>query len=96
MTPATRATALVLSVLVDAFAFAASVAFFLAVREPAPDPRHLKVVERRCRPARRHEWLMWTVSAVIRFYRYEDGAPKSAAVFASLFLLFALVIGANQ
>ena len=95
MTPAARATALLLAVAAFAVAFVigAAVTYSLAVREPPP--RHLK-------PARRHhvepsrEWLLWTVSLVVRMYRYEDGGPKSAVVLASLFLSFSVLIGASQ
>lgn len=97
MTPATRATALLLAAVAFAamFALGAVVAYHLAVREPKPGPHHLKVVEHRHRLAPRHEWLSWTVSLVVRWYRWEDGGPKSAVVLASLFLAFT-VIGASQ
>ncbi len=102
MTPAARATALLVAVFAAAFALAAGVAFHLAVGEPGPEvprppvgPRHLKVGRHRAAP--RREWTVWVASVVVRFYRWEDdGGPKAAVSFASLFLFFALVMGATQ
>lgn len=96
MTPAARATALLAAAAVAAVAFvvAAAVADRLASRVPT-GPRHLKPV-RRHHAAPRHEWLMWTVSLVARWYRYEDGGAKSGVLLASLFFAFSVVIGASQ
>lgn len=99
MTPAARATALLLGALGGLFAVAATAGWhgfgaWLRRREDRlPDrPRHLKghAVEPR------HEWLAWTVSAVSRWVRYEDGGPKAGVAFASLFLVFSVLIGAFQ
>lgn len=101
MTPAERATALVLVILVAVISFAlgATVAFLLAVREPRKRPRHLELSaskRHRHRLPPRHEWRLWTVSTVARFLRYEDGGPKAAVTFGLLFLAFSVLIGANQ
>lgn len=108
MTPAARSTALILSVLVAAFAVAATVVFHLTgwvlrCREDRRGrPRHLKVVRHRHRLAPRHEWLMWTVNtagratrATVEFFR-EDGPQKGAATFVALLVVFSVLIGVNQ
>lgn len=90
--------AAVVGALVAAFTLAATVTHHLAVREPAPrpaGPHHLKPA-RRHHAEPRHEWLSWTVSLVVRWYRYEDGGPKSGLILASLFLAFSVLIGASQ
>lgn len=97
MTPATRATALSLLAVASAFGAAALVASYLAAREPKPETvraRHLKAGRHRLAPG--HEWLLWTVSVVVRFYRWDDSGPKSAVTFSLLFLTFACAIGVNQ
>lgn len=81
-----------------AFVLGATVAFLLSSREPAPRPsvpRHLKPAHRHhAEPSR--EWLLWTVSLVVRAYRYEDGGPRTAVALASLFLVFSVLIGVSQ
>lgn len=56
--------------------------------------RHARPVRHRTEP--RREWCVWTVSLLVRFYFYEDGGPKTGLVLASLFLAFAVVIGAAR
>jgi hypothetical protein len=96
VTPAARAAALLLAAAAGllAFAVAAVIAHHLAARVPEPQSRHLRAVRHRRPP--RHEWLAWTVSTVARWYRREDGGPKSGVALASLFLAFSVWIGATQ
>ena len=96
MTPAARATALLLAVVAFAVAFAvcAAVTYHLAAGEPAPRPRHVKHGRHQAEPDR--EWLAWTVSLLVRAYRYEDGGPRTAVTLASLFLVFSVLIGVSQ
>lgn len=101
MTPSARVTALLLAVAAFAVAFliGALVTYHLTSREPVPHPvgpRHLGVTVHRHRLAPRHEWLLWTVSTVTRFFRYEDGGPKAGITFAVLFLAFSVLIGVQQ
>jgi hypothetical protein len=100
VTPAARATALALAVAaaVISFALGYTVAYLLAVREPRRRPCHLKVATGRHREhlAPRHEWLKWAADVLVRFYRWEDGGPKTGVVFASLVLAFSFVMGASQ
>lgn len=111
MTPAARATALLLAALGGLFAAAATAGWhvwgsWLRRREDrrARLPRHLKPVRHRAEP--RHERLVWTVSlairfyrwavsVVVRFYRWEDGGPKTAVMFGALVLAFSVLMGAD-
>lgn len=107
MTPSARATALLVAVAVAVLA-AATAATFLGVlawlerRDDHPAatlPRHVKPPTRhrhRRRPVSGREWRAWTVSLLVRWFRHDDGAPKSAVVLASLFLAFSALIGASQ
>lgn len=63
-----------------------------AVRSTA---RHLRP-DRRHRAEPRHEWRLWTVSLLVRFYRYEDGGPRTAVLLAGLFVAFAFVLGTTR
>lgn len=102
MTPAVRASALLLGVLVAAFVAAAAAVFHatgavLRRREV----RHARALAARHSAVGRHEAdrvepLLWTVSVIARWYRDEDGAPKSAVLLASLFLTFSVLIGATR
>jgi hypothetical protein len=94
VTPAARATALLLAAATGVLTFvvAAVLAHHLAAH--VPQPRHLRAVRHRRPP--RHEWLAWTVSTVARWYCREDGGPKSGVALASLFLAFSVWIGVSQ
>ena len=102
MTGGARAAALLVAVLAAAFGVAAVAVFHVTVtvlrrrdacRARALAARHAAVGRHE---ADRAEPVVWAVSLVARWFRHEDGGPKTAVALASLFLAFAVLIGASQ